>query len=139
MAKSKIVRFGVVGCVTLTLILTSCVRRTMHITTTPPSALVHLNGQEIGRSEVSVDFIWYGDYNIEIKHEGFETLQTNWDVKPPWYQHVPLDFFAEVLWAGKIHDVHAKHFELQPEVLPTSEELTQRAAELQARAVNSLE
>ena len=40
---------------------TACVRRTMIITTEPPQALVFLNDQEVGRSEVTTDFLWYGD------------------------------------------------------------------------------
>lgn len=107
-----------------------CVRRTMKITTEPSNALVYLNDQEVGRSELSVDFLWYGDYDVIIRKEGFETLQTHWEVKAPWYQLIPFDFFAEVFWPGNIHDVQTRHFVMEPRTLPTSEELTERAAEL---------
>jgi len=80
-----------------TLLTSSCVRRTITITTEPPNARVFLNDQEVGRSAVATDFLWYGDYGVTIRKEGYETLQTNWIVKPPWYQHFPLDSFTEVL------------------------------------------
>lgn len=111
-----------------------CVRRTMKITTEPPNALVYLNDQEVGRSAVSVDFLWYGDYDVVVRKEGFETLKTHWEVKAPWYQLIPFDFFAEVLWPGSIHDVQTNHFELEPQTLPTPEELTERATEMRTEA-----
>ena len=116
---------------------TGCVRRTIVITTDPPHARVFLNDQEIGRSKISTDFLWYGDYDVVIRKEGYETLQTHWKVQPPWYQIVPIDFFAEVLWPGRLHDQHTRHFELQASVLPTSEELIGRATELRTRALDT--
>lgn len=115
-----------------------CVRRTMKITTEPPNALVFLNDHEVGRSEVSVDFLWYGDYDVVVRKEGYETLKTHWDVKAPWYQQIPFDFFAEVLWPGNIHDVREKHFVLEAQTLPTPEELTERATELRTEASGGL-
>jgi hypothetical protein len=109
---------------------TGCVRRTMTITTEPPQALVFLNDEEVGRSEVSTDFLWYGDYDVVIRMEGYKTLKTHWRIDAPWYQIIPFDFFAEVLWPGHIHDRHFAHFELEPQEYPTSEELAQRAEEL---------
>lgn len=111
-----------------------CVRRTIIITTEPPKALVFLNDQELGRAQVSTDFLWYGDYDVVIRKPGYKTLKTHWPIKPPWYQRVPIDFFAEVLWPGHLHDVRTRHFVLAPEELPTSEELLERAAATRAQA-----
>ncbi|MHC5110592.1 MAG: PEGA domain-containing protein [Planctomycetota bacterium] len=107
--------------------LAGCVRRTLTITTTPSNALVFLNDQEIGKSEVSTDFLWYGDYDVVIRKEGYTTLKTNWLIEEPWYQVVPIDFFFEVLWPVTIHDVHTKHFALTEAATPTSDELIERA------------
>lgn len=114
--------------------LSGCVRRTLKITTEPPSALVFLNEEEVGRSEVTRDFLWYGDYSVIIRMEGYKTLKTHWDIKPPWYQRIPIDFFAEVLWPWHVHDTHETHFVLEKQEWPTSEELVKRAKDLQARA-----
>lgn len=111
-----------------------CVRRTMIITTDPPQALVFLNDEEIGRSEVSTDFLWYGDYDVIVRKEGYKTLKTHWKIDPPWYQVIPFDFFAEVLWPGHLHDTHTRQFKLDPEVQPTSEELIARALAARERA-----
>ncbi len=113
-----------------------CVRRTITITTEPPQALVILNDQEIGRSIVTTDFLWYGDYDVIIRKEGYETLKTHWDIKPPWYQVLPIDFFAEVLWPRYIHDRHSRHFVLEPAEPPAQEELIGRAVETRRRALD---
>ncbi len=114
--------------------LTGCVRRSLTISTEPPGALVFLNDQEIGHSTVTTDFLWYGDYDVIIRKKGYATLATHWNIEPPWYQIIPLDFFAEVLCPGHLHDQHTKHFELEPAATPTQEELIKRAAEARKRA-----
>ncbi|MBI1827636.1 MAG: PEGA domain-containing protein [Planctomycetes bacterium] len=108
----------------------ACVRRTMTITTEPPNARIFLNDQEIGRSEVNTDFLWYGDYDIVIRKEGYETLKTHWQIDPPWYEQIPLDFFSECLWPGQIHDQHVAHYILHESQIPPTEEVVKRAEEL---------
>ena len=135
--RTKHLRIGTVAVVcaaSAVAMLSGCVRRTLKITTEPPNALVFLNDEEIGRSEVSRDFTFYGDYSVIIRKKGFKTLKTHWDIKAPWYQWIPIDFFAEVLWPWHIHDTHETHFVLEKQEWPTSEELVKRARDLQARA-----
>ncbi len=50
-----------------------CVQRQLTVTTDPPGTLVHLNGQEFGRTPVTRDFTWYGTYDVELRKEGYET------------------------------------------------------------------
>ena len=116
-----------------------CVRRTLVITTEPPNALVFLNDQEIGRSKVSTDFLWYGDYDVVIRKSGYQTLKTHWKIKPPWYQFVLIDFFSEVLWPAHIHDMHTRDFVLDPQELPTSEEIIERAVDVREEALTAPE
>ena len=127
--------FGVSAFVA-TLCVAGCVRRTMKITSEPPNALVVLNDQEIGRTEVTTDFLWYGDYDVVLRKEGYQTLQTNWRVKAPWYQVPPLDFFFEVLWPGKLHHQTSQHFVMVPEQLPTADEVAGRADKMREATVN---
>lgn len=126
---------GCAAVVTLALTL-GCVRRTLRITSDPPNALVFLNDQEVGRTEVATDFLWYGDYDVVLRLEGYKTLQTHWNVKAPWYQVPPIDFFTEVLWPGHLHDVQTAHFTLEPQVLPTVEQVMERAVETRNAALN---
>ncbi len=74
---------------------TGCVQRKMTIEWNPPGALVYLNDQEIGRTPITTDFIWYGNYQVEVRKDGFETLKTHQQVNAPWWQLVPIDLFAE--------------------------------------------
>lgn len=120
----------------LTAMSTGCVRRTITITTDPPHALVFLNDQEVGRSTVTTDFLWYGDYDVIIRKKGYKTLKTHWNIEPPWYQVVPIDFFAEVLWPRNLHDQRSRHFTLDLETLPTKEELIKRALQTRERALD---
>ena len=67
------------GALGLVMMSTGCVRRTIRITTEPPNALVFLNDQEIGRSEVATDFLWYGDYDVIIRKKGYADAEVG-----PW-------------------------------------------------------
>ncbi|MEK7710975.1 MAG: PEGA domain-containing protein [Planctomycetota bacterium] len=113
-----------------------CVRRTISITTDPPNARVFLNDQEIGRSAVTTDFLWYGDYDVIIRKEGCKTLQTNWNIKSPWYQWIPFDFFVEVLWPGWIHDARAQHYVLEAAEQASAEEVIKRAENAREQALS---
>jgi hypothetical protein len=111
------------------------VRRTLTINSDPQGALVYLNDAEVGRTPVSVDFLWYGEYDVILRKEGYATLQTSERIPEPWYQIPPIDFFAEVCWPGQIHDQHAVAYALEPAVPPDREELLQRAEALRAEAL----
>ncbi len=111
-------------------------RRTISITTDPPNARVFLNDLEVGQSAVTTDFLWYGDYDVVVRKEGYKTLQTNWVIKPPWYQWIPFDFFAEVLWPGWIHDARTQHYVLEVAEQATAEEVIGRAEETRGEALN---
>ena len=116
-----------------------CVRRTMTIETEPDGALVILNDQELGRSPVNIDFTWYGDYDLLVRKEGFKTLSTHFVTKKPWYQLIPFDFFAEVLWPQTIVDRHQFQFALEPASVPAREELLGRAAAFRDQATHEIQ
>ena len=113
-----------------TIIISGCVERQLTINTEPQGALVVLNDEEIGESPVTVSFNWYGDYNVRISKEGFETLKTHRKLKGPWYDKFPFDFFAGVLSPKRIVDSYEWTFTLAPQEYPTREELIQEAEEL---------
>jgi hypothetical protein len=74
-----------------------CVERNINIDSNPSGALVYLNEEEVGRTPLKKPFKWYGNYSVTVRKEGYETLKTTTQVKPPAFQIVPLDFFADVL------------------------------------------
>jgi hypothetical protein len=100
---------------TLGLIATAsgCVQRTMRVESDPPGALVYMNSQEIGRTPLQRDFTWYGNYDVEVRRDGYQTLKTNTWVVAPWWQWPPFDLFAE-LWPGRLRDVRKIQYTLEP-------------------------
>jgi PEGA domain len=126
---------GFAAAVLVLLLVGGCVRRTLTIETEPQGAIVVLNDQEIGTSPASIDFTWYGDYDVVLRKPGFQTLHTHTVVRTPWYQMPPIDFFFDVLWPGRIHDHRRAAFTLEPWVAPDPEEVVKRANELRKRAL----
>ncbi len=111
------------------IILGGCVERKLTINTQPQGALVVLNDEEIGASPVTVSFEWYGDYDVRISKEGYETLKTHRNLKAPWYDNFPFDLFA---WLNpeRVVDEYEWTFELAPKKEISREELIQNAEEL---------
>ncbi|MHC4622891.1 MAG: PEGA domain-containing protein [Planctomycetota bacterium] len=115
---------------TTCLFLVGCVERQLTINTEPQGALVVLNDEEVGTSPVTVAFNWYGDYNVRISKEGFETLKTHRELKGPWYDGFPFDFFAQLILPDRIVDSYEWTFELEEKKHITREELIRSAREL---------
>jgi len=110
--------------------LAGCVERKLTIKTKPQGAVVALNDEEIGESPVTVNFNWYGDYCVRISKEGYETLNTHRDLKGPWYDHFPFDFFAQIVNPNRIVDSYEWTFELSPNKQIGRDELIENAREL---------
>lgn len=117
----------------ISVILGGCVERQLTINTQPQGAVVTLNDEEIGESPVTVAFNWYGDYNVTIRKEGFETLKTHRKLKGPWYDAFGLDFLAGVLWPGRIVDSYEWTFELADRKEISREQLLGKAEELKGQ------
>jgi hypothetical protein len=104
----------------------------MLITSEPAGAVVQVSDVEIGRTPVEQSFTWYGDYDIVIRKEGYETLKTHANLKAPWYEVPPLDFFSEIApWT--YHDKRYVHFKLEKLQLPPDDELIRRASDMEQR------
>src|SRR5690606_14288399 len=90
---------------------------------------VYLNDQEVGRTPLVRDFLWYGNYDVQVRHEGYETLDTHAQVTAPWWQWPPFDLFAELM-PFRPTDERRLHFTLQPSSTEDSapEQLIERAS-----------
>ena len=119
--------------IALTVLLGGCVERRLTINTKPQEALVVLNDEEIGQSPVTVPFNWYGDYNVRISKEGYETLKTHRILKSPWHDKFPWDFFAQIVSPKKIRDSYEWTFDLASKQPPDREQLIQRAQDLKEK------
>ena len=139
MSHMKATTIGLLGMMLAMASVGGCVRRTLTIQSDPTAALVYLNDEEVGRTPVTVDFTWYGDYDVLVRKEGFETLRTHRKISPPWYQVPPMDFVAEVLIPVTYHDRQLMDFVLEPEQVPSNDELLEQAVLFRQRALSTQE
>jgi PEGA domain len=113
------------------------VQRTMSIDSDPEGALVYMNDQEIGRTPVTRDFIWYGWYDITLRKDGYKTLTTRAQVIAPAWQWPPFDLVAEFSPA-RLKDIHRLSFKLEPPgEQPTTDEMLGRAEQLRVQLQSS--
>jgi hypothetical protein len=128
-------------CVAVTLLFSwmiGCVERTMQVTTNPPGALVYMNNQEVGRTPLRRDFTWYGNYDVQVRAEGYETLDTNTWVTAPWWQWPPFDLVAELL-PIRLKDERRVSYALEPASTQPVEPgaILSRAAEMRGKLESS--
>ena len=107
-----------------------CVQRRMMIRSHPEGALVYLNGQELGRTPIATNFTYYGDFEVKLVKDGYETETIIQPVPWPWYQIPPLDFVSENLVPTKIRDQRTLSFNLRPKVAHSSEQIGAAAEQL---------
>jgi hypothetical protein len=69
----------------------------MTVHSDPPGALVYMNNQELGRTPFTKDFRWYGDYDVQVRMEGYQTLKTHKMITAPAWNWVPFDLIANLL------------------------------------------
>jgi PEGA domain len=92
-----------------------CIRSRLIITTDPPGADVTFHHEDYGRTPVTIPFIWYWWYDVEITKEGFETVVAEERLRcPPWFIF-PLDGFFEIL-PIQVTDTRRRHYTLTPTV-----------------------
>lgn len=118
------------------LALAGCVERRMTVRTNPPNALVILDGQEIGHSPVSTGFTYYGNREIKLVKDGYETKTVHQTISTPWYQIFPLDFVSEVLIPWKIRDERNYIYTLEPAMTVSDADLLNRAAQVRQEGQN---
>lgn len=125
-------------CVLAALGAPGCLERKISITSEPPGALVWLNDVEIGRTPAETDFVFYGEYDVRVRLEGYEPIRTHMTADAPWYECPPFDLLATAVPA-RIETVVKWNFVLEKppgegrEPEKTEQELLGRARELRER------
>jgi hypothetical protein len=79
------------------LLSVGCVQRTISITSEPAGALVYLNDDEVGRTPLTVPFVFYGIYDVRLEAEGYHPLWTQQKAKAPWWETPGIDLIAEAV------------------------------------------
>lgn len=102
-----------VGIIAACALPAGCVRRTITITSEPAGALVWLNEREVGRTPVTVDFTYYGRYDVQLERDGYEPRMTSAVARAPLWDLPGPDFFAELV-PVELHSRTEWHFDLTP-------------------------
>jgi hypothetical protein len=117
-------------------LIVGCARHTLTVTSDPPGALVFLNDQEIGRTPVTRDFMWYGTYDVQLRLAGYETVKTKARlVAPPWFWP-PLDLAGETL---PLRDDRRLSYSLKPHSDQSADvtQMLQRSGQLRIQLESS--
>jgi hypothetical protein len=131
-----ILRIGIGGSVALA--GGGCVEQTMTLDSDPPGALVYMNDQEIGRTPLTRDFTWHGNYEVRVRKDGYDTLKTTTNVKAPWWQWVPFDLAAQLLPLRFTEHQHFTYALTPASTQPADpDQLITRAQELRDRLQSS--
>ena len=119
--------------------VTGCVgvRRELTVESEPAGALVYVNGDEIGRTPVTKEFLYYGTMDVRLRKDGYETLEDRPRVWAPVWQIPPIDLITEAS-AVPIVDRHRLSYELTPkEIGADPEELVRRGVQLRGELQSS--
>src|SRR5688572_11911604 len=94
-------------------LLAGCVgvRRELTVESEPAGALVYLNGDEVGRTPLTREFVYYGTVDLKLRKDGYELLEDRPRVWAPFWQIPPIDLIAEAL---SLTDRHRLSYELTP-------------------------
>jgi hypothetical protein len=115
---------------------TGCVERRFRVESNPPGAYVSVNNIPYGPTPVDVPFLFYGDYDVQLQKDGYQTLRVKQPVKPPWYEYPLVDFFSENFWPMKITDERPLCYDLEPVLVPNLELLKAEGEGLRRRAAD---
>jgi len=104
------------------------------ISSQPAGALVEVSGKEVGRTPVTIQFTFYGEYEVILSKDGYETLETSVELNPPWYQYPVIDFFAETS-VFTLNDTRQSEHILVKAKPPAPTDLVDRANEMKNRTL----
>ncbi len=119
--------------------LTGCVERRLEITSEPAGAMVFLADEPIGRTPLTVPFTWYGDYEVILRLDNHQALQTHAQINAPWYDIPPWDLVSQAMVPWTYHYNVTRHYQLEPLTQPTDRQLIDRATQLQQRNLEPVE
>jgi hypothetical protein len=116
------------------ILLPGCVERRYTIRTEPPGAIVVVNGEVIGPSPASKSFVFYGDREITMMLDGYETKTVMQPIRAPWWDNLLTEFFTENLVPVSLRDEREFKYQLTPAQSPPLGELRDRAEALRSEA-----
>jgi hypothetical protein len=115
-------------------LFSGCVERRYTVRTEPPGAIVIVNGEAIGPSPASKSFVFYGDREITLMLDGYETKTVMQPIKAPWWDNLLTEFFTENLVPVSLRDEREFKYQMTPAQSPPQAELRDRAEALRSES-----
>jgi hypothetical protein len=115
-------------------LLAGCVERRYTIRSDPPGATVIVNGEEIGPAPASKSFVYYGEREITLMLDGYQTKTVIQPIKAPWWDNYLTEFFTENVIPVTMRDEREFKYQLMPAQSPPQGELRDRAEGLRTEA-----
>jgi hypothetical protein len=115
-------------------LFSGCVERRYTIRSDPPGATVIVNGEEIGPAPASKSFVYYGDREISLMLDGYQTKTVIQPIKAPWWDNIVTEFFTENIIPVSLRDEREFKYQLVPAESPAQGELRDRAEGLRGEA-----
>jgi hypothetical protein len=110
----------------LLMVAPGCVHRRMTIHSDPPGALAKVDGKVIGYTPASFDYIWYGEREVQVLKDGYETQTQLVKLGAPWYQRFPFEFLSDNFAGSHIEDRRQINIRMQPKRHDSSTDVLQR-------------
>ncbi len=119
----------------LAALCSGCVERRIYVRSDPPGAEVFIDGEPVGQTRPDdhpdgpfyVNFAYYGTREWTLRKAGYQTVSGEVELKTPWYEYPPVDFFSEVLAPWKIVNKHEIACKLEPTKPGDPDALAKRA------------
>lgn len=123
---------ALVPCAWLLLVLAGCVERRYTIRTDPPGALAIVNQEEIGPTPISRSFTFYGDRDIVLIKEGYQTQHIVQPITPAWWDSLATEFFTENLIPLTFRDEREYFYQMVPATNPPINDVVERGDTLRS-------
>ena len=120
----------------LAFLLIGCVERRYTLRSDPPGALVVVNGEEIGRAPVSRNFTFYGDRDVSLMLDGYQTQRVIQPINAKWYDNLVTEFFTENVIPFTFRDERDFTYKMTPATVPMTNDLLNRGGALRSQAGN---
>ncbi len=121
----------------LCLVASGCVVSKMVVKSDPEGATVHFDDEDKGITPASFTFDFYGNREIKLEKDGYQTKRELVRLKPPLYARFPLDIFFDLLLPFKITDKHTYTCTLSPIKPADTQKVLRRGEALRQEAITS--
>ena len=123
------------GSLLFLIFLAGCTERWIQVRSEPPGATVYVDGENIGVTPCKTRFVWYGQREVVLERDGYESHVEIVRLRAPWWQWPIIDLFPDFFLPWTFRDRHAFFFSLKKLTFDPAERaaVKERAKELKKR------